>query len=172
MTLAATPDPVEVLTAGGLQHATALVAAARRAGLPLHIAAALIEKESGGRNVYGGDAGGKFSQTPRLPVTASNYAEFTKAVAAGHRSNGVGPAQITYPAYFPQAGREGLKLWEPEDNMAFGFRIFAANLAACGGRIDEAGVLFNSGNLRAGVTTYGRDLVARSAAWLDRLETR
>ena len=47
--------PAEILAAGGLTNADLIVQAATATGIPLAIAAAMIQKESGGKNVYGHD---------------------------------------------------------------------------------------------------------------------
>ena len=78
-------SPAEILTAGGLANADSIVLAAHQTGVPLEIAAALIEKESGGRNIYGHDVGGIFALPPGqdLEVTGGNYESFLRRVLAG-----------------------------------------------------------------------------------------
>ena len=49
--------PAEIFAKHGLHNAADLARAAETAGLSYSIAAALAEKESGGRNIYGHDAG-------------------------------------------------------------------------------------------------------------------
>lgn len=172
------------IIAARLDNAPAILAAASRAGVDLALACALIEQESAGKNVYGHDSGGTYSTRdaevvldgvtyPRgsdVPVTEANYARFTALVASGAKSNGVGPAQITYRGYFPDAERRGLRLWVPEDNLTFGLQILARHLSA-GRSIAEAGTLYNRGNLTAGVTAYGRDLAAKTDRWRALLAT-
>ena len=106
--------PTEILTAGGLVNADLIVQAASATGVPLAIAAAMIQKETGGKNIYGHDAGGVYStltgpvvvggivyeKGADIPVTWLNFVEFLRLVTAGAKSNGVGPAQITYSGYF------------------------------------------------------------------------
>ena len=168
------PTPAQILEAGGLVNVDALIAAAEAVGVPLWVAAAVMEKETHGRNVYGNDAGGTFATpgAPDLEVTETNYAEFYELVVVQkQRSNGVGPFQITYPGYFPQAKEQGLRLWEPVDNITFGLRLIARNLNGDHGTesIERAGTLYNAGNLTNGITAYGRDLAAKAALWLARL---
>ena len=156
-----------------LDNAAAIVAAARRADVPLAVAAALAELESGGRNVFGHDAGGVHS-APRgtdVPVTRKSYQELVARVAQGETSNGVGPAQITWPPYFAQAAERGLRLWEPEDNLAFGLEILRGHLGGdlSAEGIARAGTLYNAGTLSDGVTAYGRRLAAATRAWVERL---
>lgn len=156
-----------------LENADAIAAAARRADVPLALAAALTQLESGGRNVFGHDAGGVHS-APRgtvVPVTRERFEELVARVAAGETSNGVGPAQITWPPYFEQARRRGLRLWEPEDNLAFGLEILRGHLGgeATEEAIARAGTLYNAGTLKGGVTDYGRRLARATRDWAARL---
>ncbi len=124
------------IVASRLKDAPLIVAGAKRAGLPLYVAAALVDMESEGENIYGGDAGGYFSQSPRKKVTEENFKEFyQKVVVEGRKSNGVGPMQITYNgrvengkrigSFFVDAKERGLKLWVPEDNYTYGFMLAA-----------------------------------------------
>lgn len=153
-----------------LKNPDALAAAAAVTGVPLWIAAAFVEKESGGANVYGHDAGGTFYG--KAPVTKENYAEFYELVVVQKkRSNGVGPMQITYRGYFPLAKSQNLRLWVPFENEVFGLRIVAGNLDGIYSytQIARVGTLYNVGNLSGGVTAYGRDLASKAAAWKTRL---
>ena len=153
-----------------LQNSSAIVFAAQRVGLPLHLAAALVEMESGGANVYGGDVGGYFSQTPRKAVTEENYEQFYRAVVTnGALSNGVGLTQITYRDFHPDAKRKGLKLWVPEDNCVYGFTLFKSHLDAQNGDVARAGTLYNAGNLRNGINSYGYSLAKKAQAWKEAL---
>lgn len=158
----------KILAEFGLQNAWLIEQAASEKRVPLWIAAALIEKESGGRNVYGNDRGGVFSTpgAPDLVVTRENYAEFERRVLAGETSNGVGPAQITWPGFIREAMVEGIQLWNPLDNLRFGFQLLANYLNGHynDNQIRYAGTRYN------GASAYGDDLVARAHIWRDRLE--
>lgn len=162
-----TPDPVEaILASKGMQNTTDLIAAAKATGVPLWIAAAFAQKESNGRNVYGNDVGGTFAGAGE--VTEENFAEFYRLVVDNkQKSNGVGPMQITYPAYFPQAKAEGLALWKPYDNFLFGLRIVARNLGGDYSKesLEKAGTLYNKGNLITGINAYGTDLAIKAEIW-------
>ncbi|MGO2751783.1 MAG: hypothetical protein ACTIA6_17165 [Pseudoclavibacter sp.] len=158
---------VDIIAAHGVQNADAIVRAVVSVGLEVAIAAAIIQKESNGANIYGHDLGGLFSSAalgkpPGNAVTEANFRTFTARVAAGETSNGVGPAQITWPGYFPQAAREGFKLWLPEDNIRFGLRLFASHLRGSGD-IVEAGRAYN------GARQYGVDLAIMVTGWRNRL---
>lgn len=155
----------DTLSRNGIRaNAAELVAAAEKVGVPLWIAAAFVEQESGGLNVYGHDAGGTFSGAGA--VTQSNYATFLAKVRSGARSNGVGPLQITYPGYFRQTTEEIANLWRPYDNLVFGLRIIKSFLA---GRTDDAALnaaaqRYNSGS-PTGAPSYGRAVVERAHRW-------
>ena len=158
---------------GRLHNAPAIAASSRRAGVPLSVAAALAEVESGGRNVFGNDRGGVFSRPgrPDVPVTPKRVAELRRRVAAGETSNGIGPAQITWPPFFDRADAAGLDLADPEDNLTLGLTILAeharGDLSPAG--LERAGTLYNAGTLAGGVTDYGRRLARAAAAWEERL---
>lgn len=132
--------------------------AAAHAGLPLHVAYALLQMESNGANVFGSDAGGMFKGEA---VTKAKYDTMVKAVAAGHASNGVGPTQITWPGYFPDAKAKGYELWDPLSNMKYGFKLLAfyAHLGW-----QEAGARYN------GKTSYGKTFARRVDEWKLKLE--
>ena len=124
-----------------LFNADALVRAAKRAGVPLHLAAALIREESSGKNIYGNDWGGIYGTDANTPasynktVTDANYRAFLSQLLhsdgtwTGRTSNGVGPAQITYWALHRDARNEGLNLANPEDNMFFGCLLYTSDAA-------------------------------------------
>lgn len=153
----------------GLFNVEAALEAAASVELPFHVACALLQKESGGRNVYGHDHGGVFSFPGRtVEVTAENFKEFRHRIDAGEPSNGVGPCQITAKGFFPQAQAQGLKLWRPLDNMTFGFRLLR-NHHRTHGTWDKAGTVYNAGNLRHGVTAYGRTFASFVEQWQERL---
>ncbi|MBE0975657.1 hypothetical protein IH776_31250, partial [Escherichia coli] len=78
---------------------------------------------------------------------------------------------ITWPPYFAQAAERGFRLWEPEDNLAFGLEILRGHLRGdlSAEGIARAGTLYNAGTLTHGVTAYGRRLAAAPRVWADRL---
>ena len=162
----------DILTAGGLANADVIVLAAYQVGVPLEIAAALIEKESRGRNIYGHDVGGIFSLPPgqNLEVTPANYEQFLRRVLAGEKSNGVGPAQITYPGYFRQY--PDYPFWDPLANIKFGLTILADHLNGdySNESVSAAGAHYNGGtNPDARALAYGADLATKTRTWRARL---
>ena len=181
--------PAEILTAGGLANADLIVQAATATGIPLAIAAAMIQKESGGKNVYGHDGsaetgpgvfstkygpvtinGTTYAQGSDIPVTQGNFAEFLRRVTAGEKSNGVGPAQLTYAGYFKQYPT--YEFWDALANIKFGLTIIADYLDGdtSDAAISAAGARYNGGtNPNATAIAYGADLLAKTNAWRAKL---
>ena len=156
----ASPRLIERLRAEGVARPQAVVEEARRAGLRLALACALLEKESGGgRNVFGHD--------PTIfvgagEVTRAKYREYKKRrVASGNRQmQGVGPCQLTWWEFQDTADREG-GCWRPEVNMRVGFRHLVA-LINQHGEADGARRYNGSGDA---AEAYSRDLLAKAKIW-------
>ena len=156
----ASPRLIERLRAEGVLRPQAVVEEAKRAGLRLPLACALLEKESGGgRNVFGHD--------PTIfvgagEVTRAKYREYKKRrVASGNRQmQGVGPCQLTWWEFQDAADREG-GCWRPEVNMRVGFRHLVA-LTGQHGEADGARRYNGSG---AAAEAYSRDLLAKAKVW-------
>lgn len=162
----AEPSAAQVLESGGLVNSTIIVKAASAAGLDLAIAAAVIQKESNGRNVFGHDAGGAYHGGGE--VTEAKYKDFIKQVRGGKTSNGVGPAQITWPSFFTEMENQGLKPWVPYDNMLYGFRLMVDYL---GGKTTDAAIR-SAGKRYNGNASYGDDLLVKVREWRQRLAGR
>lgn len=171
MVAAVTPGRIAI-AARTLSNADAAAAACRKAGLPYFAACALLQKESGGKNVYGHDAGGVNNVRGQLEVTDTNFLTFLVKVMNGGVSNGVGPCQITYAGslvhghrdggYFRQMAEQGLRPWVVGDNMQFGFGLLAGHFKATGSW-KGAGTRYN------GATAYGVDLDRKVTEWKKRL---
>ena len=181
--------PAEILAAGGLTNADLIVQAATATGIPLAIAAAMIQKESGGKNVYGHDGstetgpgvfstkygpvtinGVTYAQGGDIPVTQANFAEFLRRVTAGEKSNGVGPAQLTYAGYFKQYPT--YEFWDALANIKFGLTIIADYLDGdtSDAAISAAGARYNGGtNPGTRALAYGADLLTKTNAWRAKL---
>lgn len=154
----------EIITQHGQANAASTVRAAVRTGIPVWIAAAVIEKETNGANIFGHDRGGAMYGAGE--VTEAKYREFRRLIDAGHTSNGVGPAQITYPGFFREMDKQGLKPWVPDDNIYYGMQLMASYLRGnwSNASIRSAGGAYN-GNI-----SYGDSLVQVAAKWRARLE--
>jgi len=152
----------------GLRNVDTAARVCNETKTPFFILCALLEKESGGRNVYGHDQGGALSGFER-PVNQGNWEVFRWLVFdKGKTSNGVGPMQLTFKGFFTDMEKEDLKPWDVHDNMTYGARVFmghyrAAKDAGHGTResIKRAGVQYN------GATAYGDSLLKIAIKWAD-----
>ena len=172
-----TEERVRIAREFGLHNVEHAALACRSADppLPFWAACALLEKESGGRNVYGHDAGGALAGFPRQ-VNRGNWEVFRWLVIdKGHTSNGVGPCQITYAGPAKGGRRDGgffaimeqrqLRPWIPLDNMIFGFGLLAAHKK-------RHGTWARAGEAYNGSPAYGADLVKKANEWRARLKIK
>lgn len=157
---------VDTLTKNGMSNAAALVEACARVGLPVYVGAAFAQHESNGQNIYGHDVGGAMCGAGQ--VTEGNYRQFLTLVRGGHRSNGVGPMQITYPGYFKPNTPEVANLWQPLYNFIFGFKIIKGYLGSnySPSNLNIAGQRYNSGKPN-GAPQYGALTVQLAQKWLE-----
>jgi len=130
----------------GIGFPVRLALAARRAKLDPALAAVLIIKETGGRNVFGHDAGAPF---PGEPVTKTKV-EFIRKT---RRYNGIGPAQLTAPAWITSFPSTWDTVHRPGVNMEAAFRGFKAMVKDHG--VWEAARRYN------GSDVYADDFVRR-----------
>jgi hypothetical protein len=172
-----TEERIQIAKEFGLHNVEPAALACRNAEprLPFWAACALLQKESGGRNVYGRDVGGALSGFPH-PVSRGNWEVFRWLVFdKGHVPNGVGPCQITYAGpllggkrdggYFRQMEERHLRPWVPLDNMLFGFGLLAAHQ-------ERLGSWARAGRAYNGSSAYGADLVEKINQWRERLHIK
>jgi peptidoglycan hydrolase-like protein with peptidoglycan-binding domain len=153
-------DVAERLRAGGILAPRMVIEEAKRAGLRLDYACAMLQKESGGgSNVFGHD--------PTIfigagTVTKAKYLDYKRRrVASGNRHmQGVGPTQLTYYTLQDRADAEG-GCWKPRINMRVGFKHLADHIRAHG-EADGARRYNGSGDA---AVAYSKDLLARAAKW-------
>ena len=115
----------------GIVNPLLTIRAAKAAKLPLALACAFLEQESGGgRNVFGHD--------PTIfvgagAVTKAKYLAYkAKRRASGNRQmQGVGPMQLTWWTFQDAADAEG-GCWMPYANMLIGFRLAAEKIRRYG----------------------------------------
>lgn len=117
-------DQIAKAKAAGLQNVDIAARVADETGNKFYHLLALLEKESGGRNIYGHDSGGALSGFPK-EVNQGNYEVFRWLVLTkGQNSNGVGPMQLTFKGFFTDMERGYLKPWDVHDNMFYGARLW------------------------------------------------
>ena len=139
--------------------ATHILDACATTGLPLSYALALIEKESGGKNVYGHDP--VRNPAPKGGhVTRDNYARYKRDRKAGLGMQGVGHTQLTWYALQDSADALG-GCWKPYPNMVVGFSNLK-RLCNLHGKQGGAAAYNGTGEAAA---AYGRDFVRKQEAW-------
>jgi hypothetical protein len=151
---------VAAMRAHGILNAEVVYEEAVRTHLPLDLACALLEQESGGgENVFGHDP------TICAGWGVVTYAKFVayraRRRASGNRlMQGVGPCQLTWWSTQDEADREG-GCWQPRFNMRVGFRHLHYNVVRYGLR---AGVKAYNGS-GAAADAYARSVLARARVW-------
>lgn len=134
---------------------------ARRAGLPLRLACALLDQESGGgHNVFGHDPS---IYAGAGAVTEAKYRAY-KAARGQTRMQGVGPCQLTWWSTQDKADYYG-GCWKPRFNMRVGFELLAGNIRRYGLR---DGIRAYNGSGPA-AEHYATSVLNRAALWDRRL---
>jgi hypothetical protein len=131
------------------------------------VLAAVIEQESGFRNVYGHDAV-KWPQIKGGNVTRLNYARYKQLRKMGLGMQGVGPGQLTWWEFQDEADRSG-GCWRPAPNIATTAWLLAS-LRRKAGSWAHAYELYNAG--KTGTTAgraYSQSVRRRARAWHERL---
>lgn len=141
----------------GLKYPNSTVRFARETGLTLSDACTMLEKESaGGHNVFGHD-------NVRNPVkggavTRARYKTYLLYRNRGQGANGVGPTQLTWPAYQDEADKQG-GCWNHRINMRYGFNLLSGYIKNFG-RWDAA-KRYN------GNSSYANDYMNKYKRWHD-----
>ena len=143
--------------------APAAPASSRRAGIPISLGCALVEQESGFRNVFGHD----LVRRPQIrggKVTRARYARYKLLRRTGFGMQGVGLTQLTWFAFQDEADRLG-GCWKPTYQLRVGFRILAALIFEHGQ--SEGIARFNGSGDAA--DRYSHSVRAKQSRWHDRL---
>lgn len=172
-----TQERIDIAKEYGLQNVDAAARSCRKAGLPFWAACALLEKESKGANVWGGADASPFVALAEaeVPINEDTFLVFYTLVKAGAIPTGVGPCQITYAGLSKGGVRDGglfrimigrgLKPWDPEDNMFFGFETLWNSYLNNQHSWRAAGREYN------GRDSYGVDLLKKCEEWRARLHS-
>ncbi len=161
---------VRKLHDAGIDHPAWTVTLARRHGIKISVAAAVLLQESaGGRNVFGHDP---YLRPTRYlnwlkgrRVTATRYRIYRALRRRGHGMQGVGPLQLTWYEFQDRADRAG-GAWRPFVNMNVGFEHLGS-LIKSHDTLHEAVAAYN-GTGRA-ANDYARQVLARADKLHDRL---
>jgi hypothetical protein len=155
------------IRANGGRYEGVVIREARRAGLPVALACAVLEKETGFRNVFGHDAVRNPVKSPPgalLAVTGENYRQYLAHRRRGLGNQGVGPMQLTSAFLQDRADQLG-GCWQPGPNIRVGLEFLAGKIRRLGLR---AGVVAYNGSGPA-AQRYGDDVLARARRWDQRL---
>lgn len=146
----------------GAKYSLRIILEARRTGIPLSLAFALVETESGFRNIFGADRG---SILKHEKVTKKKVDRLLRFVAAGGPSNGVGLTQLTYPPFIKQANAAG-GAHLPKYQLRVGFGALRDKIARHGGRVRPALAMYNAGRADSPVgLSYADKVVAKQRRW-------
>lgn len=148
----------------GIVYPRLTLKAARKQGLALPLACALLEQESsGGHNEFGHDptifaGAGK--------VTREKYHAYLALRGPDGKGGmqGIGPCQLTWYAFQDAADKLG-GCWKPYCNMLIGFGLLAALVRKDGA---FAGIARYNGTGEA-ASNYAHSVLAKEAAWAERL---
>jgi hypothetical protein len=157
------------IRAHGGRFESIVVREARRVSLPIALACAVLEKETGFRNVFGHDAVRNPVKSPPgglLAVSHDNYRQYLHHRNRGLGNQGVGPMQLTSPGLQDRADQLG-GCWQPGPNIRVGLEFLAGNIRRLGLR---PGVVAYNGSGPA-AQRYGDAVLARARVWEKRLRT-
>ena len=155
-----TPALVAKLKRRGIKYPVRTITAAARAGIPLSLACAELDQESGGGyNVFGHDPVAP-PQIKGGPVTLRRYKLYKEMRKRGLGMQGVGPMQLTYYTLQDKADAAG-GCHRPYINMLIGFEQLAALIKEHG---RHAGIAAYNGSGPA-ARRYADQVEQRAAAW-------
>jgi hypothetical protein len=148
---------------GGNGYGLLVVREARNAGIPISLGCALVEQESGFRNVFGNDPV-RTGQIRGGDVTKARYARYKVLRRSGRGMQGVGLTQLTWFEFQDQADKLG-GCWKPTYQLRVGFRVLR-ELIEKHGQAD--GIAKYNGSGQA-AERYSREVRAKQNRWHDRL---
>ena len=153
----------------GIRNPIWTLQAARKTGLPVPLACALLDQETGGgRNVWGHDPtiyiGGPTGDN--RTVTQADYLAYKKKRGVNGQGGmqGVGPCQLTYYSYQDKADTLG-GCWTPLANLTVGFELAATLIRRNG--IHPGVAAYNGSGPAA--EHYADSVLARETVWAKRL---
>src|SRR5215211_3566854 len=144
-------------------------------GLFVSTAAALVEKESGGKNIFGCDFGERYTTDPPFCQVAVSKERVKRLIDNFHQpppgigANGIGVTQITSMDLVEQAERIGGSHLV-RHQMRVGFGLLNRLIALFGWPEGAAAYNAGPGNLLSVMDTYGADMARKERQWAQRLE--
>jgi hypothetical protein len=153
-------------------HGQVIAEEAERAGLALDLACALVEQESGGRNIFGCDHRIEYPEEPpfcRVRVTAERVGQLLLHIDEyGYgASNGIGLTQLTYPPLIRMAEEMG-GAHRPRFQCRVGFTELRNLIERYGTRTGLG--IYNGGPAHPNFA-YAWDVLEKRNEWRRRLKT-
>lgn len=160
-------ETVKLISDWGVGNAQACVQASHQEYRPtLARCLALLENESGGRNVFGAEGEACLREWYDQEVTQTRYSFYKLRRNQGLSPNGVGPTQLTDPSLQIAAEKRG-GCWIPLHNMEIGFG-FLHGLILRYDSVWEGFRAYNGSGPAA--ESYANRAVERAATWERRLK--
>ncbi len=162
------PDPrVEIISRYLNGQGALIISAAREARLALADACALVEQESGGKNIFGCDAGGPFCHEPVTRELVQRLINQKGYKTGDAPMQGVGLTQLTWFSFVLSAEeRGGAHL--PINQCLVGFNLLRSYLQKYPRERAIASYNAGEGNWMAG-RAYAAQLMQKSKVWEERL---
>lgn len=156
------------IKAHGGRYEDVIVLEAKRHGLPVSLVCAVIECETGFKNVFGHDGVSNPIKSPAkglLAVTEERYRLYLKHRNAHEGCQGVGPMQLTSSGLQDAADAVG-GCWKPSANIRIGCEFLAGNIKRLGSTRQGVRAYNGAG---AAAEHYAATVLARQQVWHDRL---
>ena len=162
MTIIDQSQVAQAINDNGGRHGVRIVAEAKRAGLPLPLACALVEQESSFRNVFGHDA--VRNPIPKgSRVTKASYERYRDFRDQGLGAQGVGVTQLTFPPFQDQADDLG-GCWKVRNQLRVGYQALADSIGRHGVRGGLAAYNAGVATSPAGLA-YAAKVLERERRW-------
>jgi hypothetical protein len=149
-------------------HGTVIVEEAEKAGLELALACALVEQESGGRNIFGCDHQIEHPTEPpycHVRVTSERVQGLLFHIERYGESNGVGLVQLTAPELIKRAEALG-GAHKPRNQLRVGFGHLVYLMDLLGYR---KGIGAYNGGPGNPIMSYAWDVLEKRNEWRRRL---
>ncbi len=147
-----------------------IVEEAERAGIPITLACALVEQESGGRNIFGCDWGSRWIRTPpycNVWVTEARVQKLLANIANGGGQNGVGLTQLTAVSFVKDAEAMG-GAHKPRYQCRVGFDLLK-NLTMNMG--ERRGIGAYNGGPGNPIMSYADSVLSKRDEWRRRFQS-
>lgn len=154
---------VKIINAHG-RYGAGIYDEAKRAGIGLALACALVEQESGFRNIFGGDYGPAYRGRPPFYEERVTKAKVHELLGQS-LNNGVGLTQLTSRGYVIEAENLG-GAHLARNQLRVGFQLLAGLIKSLG---KHNGIGAYNGGPGNPVDSYARSVEAKERTWETRL---